>query len=196
MVMVVTLPEMLRDEALHINAMFAAGLQRLHLRKPGASEAALRALMDAVDEQCYHRIAWHQSHHLAIRYGSKRLHFPEWMRLRYQPDVWRLLQVEQCVLSTSIHKPVQLPDCFSYAFAGPVFDSISKQGYTAGNAIHTLFTGNAYVALGGITDANCCQLRSLGIRSIAVSGAVWQAADPVTAFQKINTAWHTADQLY
>lgn len=196
MVMVVTLPEILQDEALHINALFAAGLQRLHLRKPGASEAALRTLMDAVDARCYHRIAWHQSHHLAIRYGSKRLHFPEWMRLRYKQDVWRLLRVEQCVLSTSIHKPVQLPDCFSYAFAGPVFNSISKQGYNAGDAMATLFTGSERVALGGITAANCCQLHALGVRDIAVSGAVWQVADPVTAFQKINTAWHTADQLY
>lgn len=196
MVMVVTLPEILRDEARHVNALFAAGLQRLHLRKPGASEAALHALMNAVDERYYHRIAWHQSHHLAIRYGSKRLHFPEWMRLRYKADVWRLLQMEQCVLSTSIHKPVPLPDCFSYAFAGPVFDSISKQGYKAGDAIATLFNNSARVALGGITAANCSRLHVLGIESIAVSGAVWQTADPAAAFQKINTAWHTADQLY
>lgn len=196
MLMVVTLPGLQQDEARYINALFEAGLERLHLRKPDLPEAALHTLMDAVDERHYHRIAWHQSHHLAIRYASKRLHFPEWMRLRHRPEVWQLLQAEQCTLSTSIHKPALLPDCFSYAFAGPVFDSISKPGYNAATDVDAMLKHATRVALGGITAANCNQLQVAGIQNIAVCGAVWQNTDPVAAFLQIQHAWHTTGRSH
>ncbi|HEY0271547.1 MAG TPA: thiamine phosphate synthase [Chitinophaga sp.] len=197
--MVVTHPVLLKEEAGYINALFEAGLERLHLRKPNVSEAAVRALMDQVAQEHYPKIAWHQWHHLAIRYGTKRLHFPEWMRLRHRTPVWKLLKAEGCILSTSVHAhtaaPV-LPDEFSYAFAGPVFNSISKAGYralevNAGKRLLMAHSGVERVAIGGIGSNNCQTLKALGIRSIAISGAIWQHGAPLQAFKKLQAIWNT-----
>ncbi|PUZ29960.1 thiamine-phosphate pyrophosphorylase [Chitinophaga costaii] len=199
MLMVVSHPHILEEEATYINALFDAGLQRLHLRKPYASEEAIKRLLEQVEGQYYAKIAWHQYHHLAIRYGTKRIHFPEYMRLRYDDPVWKLLKDKQYILSTSVHAHThthRLAPEFSYAFVGPVFDSISKTGYKALEAatrkrLLMADLGVARVAIGGIGGHNCQLLQAMGVRSIAVSGAVWQSGTPLEAFKKIQAVWHT-----
>lgn len=204
MVMVVSHAGKIAGEADLINAMFGAGLERFHLRKPDTSEWEVRALMDAIDPVYYPKIAWHQYHHLVLHYNTKRLHFPAWMRACTSDATWNLLMEAGCILSTSIHADREagaLAPVFTYTFAGPVFDSISKVGYSAlppaqRERLALQDKVIQRVAIGGIHDRNCTVARTFGVKSIAVSGAVWQHAQPLLAFKNIQKAWHITGPSY
>ncbi len=95
--------------------------------------------------------------------------------------------------STSIH---QLKDygqldssIFSYAFLGPVFDSISKQGYQAmAPENHPLYLQKKeipLIALGGIKGNNATEAMALGFDGVAVLGWLWQHPHPVKALEQL-----------
>ena len=203
MLIVVSHGGKLEGEAAIVNALFEEGLECFHLRKPEATEYELTAFMQEIDPVFYPKIAWHQCHHLAFTYNSKRLHFPTWMRDRTDAGMWKLLMSEQCILTTSIHAGdavLSPPSCFAYTFAGPVFNSISKTGYAAlreNERMKLAFNDTVVkrIAIGGIDYDNCNAVRILGVQGIAVSGAIWQASHPLHSFKKIRSAWHTTDPL-
>jgi len=78
------------------------------------------------------------------------------------------------------------------ALIGPVFDSISKQGYKSKFSKEELKAGISQwhgraklYALGGINAKNICELKELGFDGAAVLGGVWNDADPVAAFSML-----------
>lgn len=86
---------------------------------------------------------------------------------------------------------------------GPIFDSISKQGYKSKFSKEELkagiyewrrFTGEGnrakLYALGGINAGNISELKELGFDGAAVLGGVWNCADQVAAFESILSAIH------
>lgn len=190
------------DEAAIINALFEEGLQLFHLRKPGASALQIQELLDQINPGCYPRIALHQQHQLSKVYGLRRLHFPERERKGAPAKEWLQLKGEGYTLSTSVHRLDDgVPEGFSYAFYGPLFDSISKAGYKSTLADQSNFflpdawKKSALVALGGIDESNCSKARQLGFESVAVLGAVWKAGDPVKQFKLIKEAWNSTVPL-
>lgn len=76
-----------------------------------------------------------------------------------------------------------------YAFLSPIFDSISKDGYTAADfprkeVMAALQQAQMPVyALGGITPDRLQQVQELGFAGVGVLGAVWGADDPVAALE-------------
>ena len=74
-----------------------------------------------------------------------------------------------------------------YCFLSPIFDSISKQGYTSKFSSIDLQQGfnngildNKIVALGGVTYDNIKDLQNIGFSSFAMLGELWQL--PKTMF--------------
>ena len=73
----------------------------------------------------------------------------------------------------------------------PIYDSISKEGYLQHAAFSdrgTLADGisasrHPVLALGGVTPDKFSELAEWGFSGAALLGAVWQADDPVAAFQ-------------
>jgi thiamine-phosphate pyrophosphorylase len=66
--------------------------------------------------------------------------------------------------------------------AGFSIDDVSDiLAHRSGSERHT-----SVFALGGMTVENMAQVRALGFDGAAVLGAVWQAADPQTAFQALQ----------
>ena len=55
-IIVLTHPEFLPDEAEALTCLLDKGLDRLHLRKPGCSEAQLEALIRQLPTEYYKRI--------------------------------------------------------------------------------------------------------------------------------------------
>ena len=100
--------------------------------------------------------------------------------------------------STSFHSLQQLRTdwgpALSYAFLSPIFDSISKEGYSAARfdrckLLQVLDQCEfPVVALGGITSKNMQEARHMGFAGTAVIGSVWQADNPVTAWQRLQQA--------
>ena len=192
---VITRPEMLPGEAEIINQLFAQGLARLHVRKPGATEAELYALLEQIEPQFRGRIALHQHHELANEFGITGLHFTESHRLVQSEGILEKLKSNGFIISTSIHDPKELETlahCFDYAFLGPVFDSISKEGYSSkfpGNfklEKHS-FPGKV-IALGGIHAENLKSVREMGFDGAAVLGSIWQNPDNAIAqFEQLRS---------
>lgn len=102
-------------------------------------------------------------------------------------------------MSTSFHSLQQLHGgwgpALRYAFLSPIFDSISKEGYAAADfdrgQLRVTLAACSFpvVALGGITVAKLPEAKALGFAGAAVIGSVWQANDPVAAFEELQEAW-------
>jgi thiamine-phosphate pyrophosphorylase len=174
---IISHPSFLPNEAVIIQQLFAEGLQCFHLRKPQASEAEVRQLLNAIPAEYHPRIALHAFHHLANDYDINRLHFTEDARKARGPEE----KQNEYIFSTSVHSLQTLqslsPD-FSYAFFGPVFNSISKQNYPgiAGEDfyIHNDQKAVPVIALGGITSENISQVKAMNFDGAAVLGTIWE----------------------
>ncbi len=192
---VITHPVMLPGEAVIINELFAHGLARLHVRKPDVTKAELHALLEQIDPQFRGRIALHQHHGLASEFGITGLHFTEQDRLAQDKETLELLKSNGSILSTSMHDPEvleRLPHCFDYVFLGPVFDSISKAGYSS--KIPADFRLKKYsfpgkvIALGGIDVENLKFALEMGFDGAAVLGSIWQNPENAIAqFEQLRS---------
>lgn len=177
---VITLPEFTRDEPHRICAMLRHGATRVHIRKPGCTETSMRALLDAIAPEYRRQISLHDCLHLATEYCIGGVHLNS--RCSKVPEGFN------GVVSRSCHSLLQLSaaraEGCDYTFLSPVFDSISKPGYTtpftteelAGAAAAGIIDSTVF-ALGGVTPSRFSLLDSLGFGGAALLGAAWHPVD-------------------
>lgn len=202
MLIIISNPTLIANEASLINAMFDEGMNIFHLRKPGAVIDELSNLLEDIKPEYHDRIAIHQHHIMAKDFGLKRMHFTEVIRKEMQEEDLSQLKQSGHILSTSIHQLEEfkkLSACFSYTFFGPVFNSISKQGYTSAIANGFVFPlhydAPQVIALGGITATNLQQAIKMKFDGIAVLGTIWQKPDEsIHRFKAIQKAWKQTGQ--
>lgn len=184
-----------------INLLFESGMSVFHLRKEAMSSADYAALLEGIELQYHDRIALHQFHELILDFpGLKRLHDPEWLR---RETVQQHLPNYKNgrVLSTSIHQLASLEETtgFDYTFYGPVFNSLSKPGYTG--IIAPGFKLPAVrpvriIALGGINWNNLEQVKTMGFDGLAVLGAIWNdRKNAVTNFKNMEERCRQLDLM-
>ncbi len=201
MLLVISHPEPVANEASLINHLFDEGLPVLHLRKPESALQEVAMLLQAIHPVHYPKIALHQHHSMAGNFGISRLHYTEAARKALCLEALAQQRTGH-VLSTSVHSVTDyqgLAEHFEYAFLSPVFHSISKPGHqaqvfdlqTCGKKKHTRL-----IALGGVDERNCRQAYDMGYDGIAVLGAVWNAEDPLRAFKAIQCKCRTNDLSY
>lgn len=172
---VITNSTLVENETIWINLMFHRGLNRLHLRRPGASEEEFRAFIEAIDSSFWKRIVVHDHFSLVREYGLAGIHLSSsaYPLYRYSPD--------HGSISVSCHQfeeVEQLKDFVDYCFLSPIYDSISKEGYRAGFDYESLRSKLAQItvpvfALGGIDPTRIGDVISLGFRGYAVLGYIW-----------------------
>jgi thiamine-phosphate pyrophosphorylase len=191
---VISHTECFQGEGELLNSLFGEGMMRCHLRKPLATARAMSELLDAIAPAYYDRIALHQHHELSSTYGIKRLHFTEHHRLLMDLDQLERLKADGYALSTSVHNlqtAKKLPAVFSYAFFGPVFNSISKEDY------HAIVGEDFYwpaeekvvpmIALGGIDASNIGRVAAMNFDGAAVLGALWKEKGKAgSIFKRLN----------
>jgi thiamine-phosphate pyrophosphorylase len=190
-------PTPVPDEANLINELFNEGLQLFHLRKPDYPLDELKKITDRIKPEYYDRIVLPASllkEANADLPPSKKVHFFEYLRMETKPEIFSELKEQGYTLSTSIHDSTAyhlLLSEFEYVFFGPVFDSISKQGYHAMNKEQLTVLQQKgktkIIALGGINETNCSLALEYGFDGVAVLGAVWQSEHPLATFKKIRT---------
>ena len=196
MLVVISKEELFPGEAEKIKALFEAGLEVFHLRKRAPADD-FRRLIASIDPVFHPQIALHEHHELAGDFDIKRLHFPEAERNAMKTIELEELQKEGYVLSTSVHTMEmyeKLPSCFSYTFFGPVFDSISKEGYRAvvpaGFEFQLKNKSVEVIGLGGLDASNMGHVQRMKFDGAALLGAIWSIPpDPVAAFKTIQSAW-------
>ncbi|MBE2288394.1 MAG: thiamine phosphate synthase [Chitinophagaceae bacterium] len=180
-----------------VNSLFAAGLQRLHLRRYGATEAQIIQYISAIHPQFHPRIVVHSHYHLLHDLHLYGIHLNTATRL--SPAVSAMTSgIPAEKTSTSFHSWLEVIDNtvpYRYVFISPVFNSISKPGYLAGidrtqlPAIRAQQKASgsapAIYALGGIDHSNIITLKNDGFDGAALLGSIWQAQDPVRALTNI-----------
>lgn len=173
---VITSPEFLQGEADFIDRLFGHGLDRLHLRKPGADIGECRRLLDGISREWLPRIVVHDNFGLCREYGLGGVHLNG--RNPMAPP-----NHEGCV-SRSCHSMEEISrykgEC-DYLTLSPIFNSISKQGYMAAFGPGQLAAARdsglidrRVIALGGVTLENIPRVKELGFGGVAILGDVWQ----------------------
>ncbi len=178
------------DEREHaaLRRFFAAGLQSYHLRKPAWSCERMAAWLRALPGEFHSRIFLHSHHELAGDFGVGGLHF----RSSDGPQ-------SHLLRSRSVHDLATLQKAvgaYDRVFFSPVFGSISKPGYEPDpkishgdlKAILAQPRRAEVIALGGVGRSQVSVCHELGFDGVGTLGAVWQAADPVKAFNELREA--------
>ncbi|UOQ72976.1 thiamine phosphate synthase [Hymenobacter cellulosilyticus] len=177
--LLISSPWFLPEEHHVLTQLFEAGLTSLHLRKPGASRAEVEAYLRAVPVEFHGRIMLHQHHELARDYALQGLHLPAATRGK-----WRGRPMPGQHLSTSFHSLAEVERHrrrYHHVFLSPIFNSISKVGYSAAfqaaelqAALHRWAIRPTFrpqvIALGGIDASTLGQARQLGFAGAAVLG--------------------------
>ena len=183
-VIVITMPEMFPGEADMVNTLFANGMQRLHLRKLGASEQEMAEWIGRIDLPFRQRIIVHDHHRLLRTMGLGGIHLnarnpeaPAWFSAERQKR-------RSVTLSRSCHsleEIAQWKGVCDYLFLSPIFDSISKGGYTSAftretllQAYHDGLFSKPVYALGGVSADNIRSIYDYGFAGAAVIGSLWQ----------------------
>ena len=191
----ISAPDFLPGEAEAVTALLEAGAWRVHVRKPAAGSDSIARLLEHIPAALYSRISLHDHHELAARFGVGGVHLNS--RNPSAPDGFGGLVSRSC---HSISELSQYGPVCDYMFLSPVFDSISKSGYTsrfsleeirrrivAGSDVATArmdvmsSDGNCrsvdwgrVFALGGVCPDNIRLLEETGFGGAAVLGYLWE----------------------
>ena len=185
MIVLISSPRLRRGEASDLEEMFDCGLERLHLRKPDHSAKDVAKILDKLPEKYLKRVVLHRVPELLKEYPVAGYHHSS----------IESIQKTDGTSSRSFHKFSKLcenKEALDYCFFGPVYNSISKQGY--GPKVSTIEIRDYFAnkkdaghspvfALGGIRRNKIRSLLDLGFSGVALLGAVWGKQDPISAFE-------------
>ncbi len=173
---VISLPGCFDGEADMLEGLLESGLQKLHLRKPRATDGEKAALLERLAPRWASRLVWHGSAERAVDHGIPQVHGSVGIAGR------------GLAVSTSVHSWAELkalPAGLAYAFISPLFDSISKPGYGANKALlqqpDDVFPCMP-VGLGGIGIATLGEMMRAGWMGAAVLGEIWE--EPLQALRR------------
>lgn len=187
---VITSPKKIKNETVIINVLFSEGLEILHLRKPGASEAVYSDFIKNISPEYRNRIVVHDYYNLVDKYGLKGIH------LKGSRKITSEIRAAYGHVSKSCHSFDEMagleavPD---YCFLSPVFDSISKSGYSSAFDLKEVKeklkrTNVRVFALGGITRENITMCEQTGFDGVAVLGYLWE--NPAEAVKRFRLLKH------
>lgn len=176
---VITPPSAVDNEALLITQLLDGGTFSVHLRKPGMAANDCAALIESIPEGYRRHIVVHDNFELCSRYHLQGVHLNS--RNPLPPER------HAGTLSCSCHS---LDDVkrrkkeMDYVFLSPIFDSISKEGYSAAfsdrelsDAATSGIIDQKVIALGGVTASRISQLRAWHFGGAAFLGDIWQRAN-------------------
>jgi len=185
---VITSSEYVEKEADKINALFEAGMEILHIRKPDFAKNQYIELIEAIKEKYHSQIKIHAFFDLAEKYNLLGVH----LNFR-NPSYAGNRNVN---ISKSCHSIAELEEIeeYDYVFLSPIFDSISKQGYRSNFSDAVLRSASLegkinqkVVALGGINQETLPMVKKYDFGGVAVLGSIWETEDVVSNFLKLKS---------
>lgn len=170
-----TTPYFFVEEHQILNALFDEGLEILHLRKPATEPVYSERLLTLLSDVYRKRIVVHDHFYLKNEYNLKGIHLnqrnPE-LPLKYKGHI-----------SCSCHTAEEIKThkkSFDYMFLSPIFDSISKENYSAQFTpadLRELSTSKIIdrkvMALGGVGLDNISKIKELGFGGAVILGDIW-----------------------
>ena len=199
-IVVISSPNYKDREATLIEELMQAGLWRFHLRKPNWSADELRKLLNSVPEEYHSRIVLHRRRELLAEYALAGYHLTS-------KESYPTGKVPG-TLSRSFHDLHALRNSreqLDYTFLGPIFDSVSKQGYAAAfepSDLRDFFRelrqqGDSRpltFALGGIVPDRVRVCLGLGFDGVAALGAIWASRSPARKLHRYISAYPWVDK--
>lgn len=181
-IIIITRPDFFPQEALLINEILKFDSFYVHIRKPESDQQQVQSLIESIGPECRNRIVLHDHHQLAVKYSLGGIH------LNGRNPV--PLPGFSGTVSRSCHSFAELmSDTYhcDYSFLSPIFDSISKNGYSSAFTGESLcsarqsgiITDRVY-ALGGVTMDRLPILSEYGFGGAALLGEPWNMVSPDT----------------
>ena len=165
------------DEGKWISVILSEGWDAVHLRHPAATLAEMRRLIESVPQQYHSRLRLHGHFELTNEFNLGGLHLNS--RCPVAPPHFSGSLSRSC---HSVEEVTHADRHLDYVTLRPVFDSISKPGYTAAFSDYELevigtISSPVVIALGGVIPQLTPSLEKWGFGGYAVLGYLWQAAD-------------------
>lgn len=163
---------------------------RLHLRRPTWTLAETADWLRAAPAEWLPHLVLHNRHELAAEFEVGGVHFTAGARGAGQHQVGPA----SGTVSTALHSLAEVQafgSAFDYVFLSPIFNSISKVGYSSAFVLPEVAATLQAVpeacvlALGGIQANTLPAVQQAGFAGAAVLGAVWEAPDPAAAFKEL-----------
>ena len=154
-IIVITSPGYVAEEARKIRQLLASGVDYVHIRKPDSTLREVKDLIEDIPYDMRHRLRLHGHFSLVDEFNLAGVHLNH-----RNPE-----------------PPLNALTACSYVTLSPIFDSISKAGYTSHfdlDKIAPTIVGKHVVALGGVTPRHFASLREHGFYGAAMLGYVWQ----------------------
>ena len=168
----ITQPAFFEGEAEAITSLFDAGLEILHLRKPGASYEDMEQLLNRLPPEYLKRIVTHEHFQLASFRNLKGIHLNG--RNPAAPAGFTGHVSRSC---HSLEEVAKYKATCDYVFLSPIYDSISKEGYPSAYTTDSLQKARQagiidakVMALGGVTAAHFPEISSLGFGGAVLLG--------------------------
>lgn len=173
LLIVITAPGYVENEAPKIVRLFEAGIDYVHIRKPDASLREVRELIEEIPYIHRKRLKLHGFFELVNDYNLGGVHLN-----RRCPKAPR----NAAAVSRSCHSIEDLDnsESFEYVTLSPIFDSISKSGYRSNYNLTDIaenIAGKNVIALGGVTPENLPALKKYNFKGAAMLGSVWNDFD-------------------
>lgn len=176
---VITTPQFFEGEAAAVISLFQNGLEVLHLRKPGASAEEIAVFLQQLPKEYMPRIVTHEQFQVAPAFGLRGIHLngrnPQ-VPVGYAGHV-------SCSCHSLEEVTRRKSDC-DYLFLSPIYDSISKEGYSSAYSYDTLrkaqqagIIDSKVMALGGIGLEHLAEINALGFGGAVLLGDIWQRTD-------------------
>jgi thiamine-phosphate pyrophosphorylase len=166
------------DEIALVNELFKEGMELFHLKKPIWDVYTQSFFLENILPEFHDRISVHQHQGSIEKFGLKYYHVREKFRTN------ELTKTKDLQYSSSFHSMETLKkenSKWDYCFLGPVFNSVSKKGYTGTFPDEFALDPklkNVY-ALGGVTVSNIKSVFERGFAGAAVLGSVWNEENNV-----------------
>lgn len=174
---VITKPLFFAGEADAIARLLDRGdIDMLHLRKPGATKNDMERLISEIPQEWHSRLVIHDHPLLAERYGLYGIHLNS--RFPTPPQGWRGSVSRSC---HSLKELTEWKPLCNYVSLSPIFDSISKRGYTSAftakeiaQAVSEGIIDSKVYALGGVTFDRLAEVKDMGFGGAMILGDAWR----------------------
>lgn len=196
---VISSPTHVNLEFDYLNQMFQEGLECFHLRKPGLNKAEYLRMLQLIRPKFLKRVMLHDHFELASKYNVRGLHIKKDLfndNTGNLEEVVKTARRKGLLISSGVHSLFEyelIPKGLNSVFLSPVYDSISKPGYSskidlaaAATFLKNHTSGTRVVALGGIDLVNINEVKTSGFRGAALLGAIWQSENPALKFREIK----------
>lgn len=177
-------PDVLPNEAKQINALFDAGMQRFHLRKPNVEYKDWKSILQSIRPEYRNKIVIHNHFELMEGFELYGKHL--------KGSEKGILKEFTSAACHSLNELDEKKEVREYLFLSPIYDSISKKDYNTGFDFDSLksrlkeFQSKDVIALGGITIDKLEDASSLGFDGVAVLGAIWNSNNPTESFKQLQ----------